>query len=55
MLIWLVASGLTLIFGVLGILNFAHGSAPLTLGGLRLSIARESQYYCSRAIRAGRC
>jgi branched-subunit amino acid ABC-type transport system permease component len=24
--IWLVASGLTLIFGVLGVLNFAHGS-----------------------------
>ena len=26
MFIWLVASGLTLIFGVLGVLNFAHGS-----------------------------
>ena len=26
MYIWLVASGLTLIFGVLGVLNFAHGS-----------------------------
>ena len=26
MFIWLVASGLTLIFGVLGVLNFAHGA-----------------------------
>ena len=26
MFIWLVASGLTLIFGVLRVLNFAHGS-----------------------------
>jgi branched-chain amino acid transport system permease protein len=26
MFIWLVASGLTLIFGILGVLNFAHGS-----------------------------
>jgi len=26
MFIWLVASGLTLIFGFLGLLNFAHGS-----------------------------
>ncbi|MFN3476778.1 MAG: ABC transporter permease subunit, partial [Candidatus Methylomirabilales bacterium] len=26
MYIWLVAAGLTLVFGVLGVLNFAHGS-----------------------------
>jgi branched-subunit amino acid ABC-type transport system permease component len=26
MLLWLVAAGLTLIFGVLGVVNFAHGS-----------------------------
>ena len=31
MFIWLVASGLTLIFGVLGVLNFAHGSFYMPL------------------------
>ena len=26
MYLWLLAAGLTLVFGVLGVLNFAHGS-----------------------------
>ena len=26
MYLWLIAAGLTIVFGVLGILNFAHGS-----------------------------
>lgn len=40
MFIWLVASGLTLIFGVLGVLNFAHGSFYM-LGA----------YFCYTALR----
>src|SRR3972149_2448840 len=41
MLLFLIASGLTLVFGVAGVLNFAHGSlymlgayAAFTVGGL---------------------
>ncbi len=41
MFIWLVASGLTLIFGVLGVLNFAHGSFYM-LGA----------YFCFMVLRA---
>jgi branched-chain amino acid transport system permease protein len=37
--IWLVASGLTLIFGMLGVLNFAHGSIYMMGAFLGYSVA----------------
>jgi branched-chain amino acid transport system permease protein len=40
MFIWLVASGLTLIFGVLGVLNFAHGSFYMLGAYVCYSLAR---------------
>ncbi len=40
MFIWLVASGLTLIFGVLGVLNFAHGSLYMLGAYFSYAIAR---------------
>ncbi|MBI4800553.1 MAG: branched-chain amino acid ABC transporter permease [Desulfarculus sp.] len=40
MFIWLVASGLTLIFGVLGVLNFAHGSFYMLGAYVTFSVLR---------------
>jgi len=40
MFIWLVASGLTLIFGVLGVLNFAHGSFYMLGAYLSFTLVR---------------
>jgi len=42
MFIWLVASGLTLIFGVLGVLNFAHGSFYMLGAYLGYTVLRFS-------------
>jgi branched-chain amino acid transport system permease protein len=41
MFIWLVASGLTLIFGVLGVLNFAHGSFYMLGAYMSYALARS--------------
>ncbi len=40
MFTWLVASGLTLIFGVLGVLNFAHGSFYMLGAYMSYALAR---------------
>ncbi len=47
MFIWLVASGLTLIFGVLGVLNFAHGSFYMLGAYVCFTLVKQmgSHYY----------
>jgi len=45
MLYYLLASGLTLIFGVLGIVNFAHGTFYMISMFLCISIAKVSNYW----------
>ena len=47
MLYYLLASGLTLIFGVLGVINFAHGTFYMLTIFLCISIAQFSNYFIS--------
>jgi branched-subunit amino acid ABC-type transport system permease component len=45
MLYYLLASGLTLIFGVLGIINFAHGTFYMISVFLCISVAKATDYW----------
>lgn len=52
-LLFLVAAGLTLIFGVLGVINFAHGSLYMLGAYLALSAYRITDSYVLSAVIAG--
>ena len=57
MFIWLVASGLTLIFGVLGVLNFAHGSFYMLGAYCCFTVLQPSgrQFLAGLAVRTAGC
>ncbi|MCJ9712668.1 branched-chain amino acid ABC transporter permease, partial [Bordetella hinzii] len=52
-LLFLVAAGLTLIFGVLGVINFAHGSFYMLGAYLGLTVFRLTGSYLAAAVCAG--
>ena len=52
-LLFLVAAGLTLIFGVLGVTNFAHGSFYMLGAYVALTAYRFSESYAFAALAAG--
>ena len=52
-LLFLVAAGLTLIFGVLGVINFAHGSFYMLGAYLALSVYRLSASFALSVVIAG--
>ena len=52
-LLFLVAAGLTLIFGVLGVTNFAHGSFYMLGAYVALTAYRFSESYAMAALAAG--
>ena len=52
-LLFLVAAGLTLIFGVLGVINFAHGSFYMLGAYVALTAYRFSESYAMAALAAG--
>lgn len=52
-LLFLVAAGLTLIFGVLGVINFAHGSFYMLGAYVALTAYRLSESYALAALAAG--
>jgi branched-chain amino acid transport system permease protein len=52
-LLFLVAAGLTLIFGVLGVINFAHGSLYMLGAYMALSAYRITDSYLLSAVIAG--
>jgi len=52
-LLFLVAAGLTLIFGVLGIVNFAHGSFYMLGAYLVLTVYKLTGYYAIAVVTAG--
>ena len=52
-LLFLVAAGLTLIFGVLGVINFAHGSFYMLGAYVALSAYRITDNYALAAVAAG--
>jgi branched-chain amino acid transport system permease protein len=52
-LLFLVAAGLTLIFGVLGVINFAHGSLYMLGAYMALSAYRITDSYVLSAVIAG--
>ena len=52
-LLFLVAAGLTLIFGVLGVINFAHGSFYMLGAYVALSAYRTTDSYALAAMAAG--
>ena len=52
-LLFRVAAGLTLIFGVLGVINFAHGSLYMLGAYLALSAYRTTDSYLLSAVIAG--
>ncbi len=52
-LLFLVAAGLTLIFGVLGVINFAHGSFYMLGAYLGLTVFRLTESYLAAAVCAG--
>ncbi|NBS97848.1 MAG: branched-chain amino acid ABC transporter permease, partial [Betaproteobacteria bacterium] len=52
-LLFLVAAGLTLIFGVLGVINFAHGSFYMLGAYVALSVYRLSGSFVLAVVAAG--
>ncbi|MEY2717835.1 MAG: hypothetical protein RL539_867, partial [Pseudomonadota bacterium] len=52
-LLFLVAAGLTLIFGVLKVINFAHGSFYMLGAYLALTAYRASESYLLATLAAG--
>ena len=52
-LLFLVAAGLTLIFGVLGVVNFAHGSFYMLGAYIALTAYRVSDSYVIATLAAG--
>ncbi|HRO57593.1 MAG TPA: branched-chain amino acid ABC transporter permease [Burkholderiaceae bacterium] len=52
-LLFLVAAGLTLIFGVLGVVNFAHGSLYMLGAYLALTVFRATDSFLAAALGAG--
>ncbi len=52
-LLFLVAAGLTLIFGVLGVVNFAHGSFYMLGAYLALTVYRLTGHFAIAVIAAG--
>ena len=52
-LLFLVAAGLTLIFGVLGVINFAHGSFYMLGAYIALTAYRLTDSYALAALAAG--
>ncbi len=52
-LLFLVAAGLTLIFGVLGVINFAHGSFYMLGAYVALTAYRLTDSYALAALAAG--
>jgi branched-chain amino acid transport system permease protein len=54
-LLFLVAAGLTLIFGVLGIVNFAHGSFYMLGAYVALTAYRVTGSFSLSIVAAGAC
>ena len=53
MLLFLIASGLTLIFGVLNVTNFAHGSLYMAGAYIALTLYKATGSYLPRRHRGG--
>ena len=52
LLLFLVASGLTLIFGIMGVINLAHGSFYMVGAYLAFALTRAAPATCALAIAA---